>query len=167
MPIISPSIPWAREHGGVIITEQPAVLLYLADLYPKAGLAPATDNPLRGAYLRWMVYCGSCFVPAILDRVHGREMLPRGRSQYGSWDDMYTTLASYLDERTSFLGDTFSAADVLWALAFQWSKQFANVTWTPAIEAYVERTMARPAMQRAMRKNSELAASQSTEGAKS
>jgi glutathione S-transferase len=55
-------------HGDVLITEQVAILLYLSDLYPEAKLAPEIDDPLRGSYLRWMVFYGSCFEPAIVDR---------------------------------------------------------------------------------------------------
>jgi glutathione S-transferase len=53
----------AIRHGEALITEQPAVFLYLADLYPEAKLAPLIGDPLRGPYLRWMVYYGSCFEP--------------------------------------------------------------------------------------------------------
>ncbi|MDE2498415.1 MAG: glutathione S-transferase, partial [Xanthomonadaceae bacterium] len=30
----------AIRHEGVLITEQPAILMYLAELYPEKGLAP-------------------------------------------------------------------------------------------------------------------------------
>ena len=38
----------AVEHAGALVTEQGAVFLYLADLYPEAGLAPPIGDPLRG-----------------------------------------------------------------------------------------------------------------------
>jgi len=37
----------AIRHGEALVTEQPAVFLYLADLYPEAGLAPPLGDPLR------------------------------------------------------------------------------------------------------------------------
>ena len=40
----------------------------LADLYPEAKLAPRIGDPLRGPYLRWLAYYGSCFEPAVVDR---------------------------------------------------------------------------------------------------
>ena len=43
-------------HDGALVTEQVAIYLYLADLYPEAGLAPPIGDPLRGPYLRWMVF---------------------------------------------------------------------------------------------------------------
>lgn len=38
----------AVKHGDALITEQVAVFLYLADLYPETGLAPPIGDPLRG-----------------------------------------------------------------------------------------------------------------------
>jgi len=46
-------------HGDALVTEQAAVYIYLADLYPEAGLAPGLQDSLRGPYLRWMVFYGS------------------------------------------------------------------------------------------------------------
>src|ERR1700730_3376317 len=54
-------------HRGALVTEQAAIFIYLADLFPKAGLAPAPDDRLRGPYLRWLVYYGSGFEPAVVD----------------------------------------------------------------------------------------------------
>jgi glutathione S-transferase len=36
------------QHGDAVITEQVAIYIYLADLYSKAGLAPALNDPQRG-----------------------------------------------------------------------------------------------------------------------
>jgi glutathione S-transferase len=57
----------AIRHGDALITEQPAVYIYLADLYADAALAPPIGDPLRGPYLRWLVFYGSCFEPAVTD----------------------------------------------------------------------------------------------------
>ena len=51
----------AITHGGALITEQVAIFIYLADLFSNAGLAPQIGDPLRGPYLRWLVFYGSCF----------------------------------------------------------------------------------------------------------
>ena len=39
-----------------IMTESAAMVIYLADLFPAAKLAPAVSSPLRGPYLRWLTY---------------------------------------------------------------------------------------------------------------
>src|SRR5258705_5050725 len=46
-------------HRGAVVTECAAICTYLADAFPKAGLAPAIGDPLRGPYLRWMFFGGS------------------------------------------------------------------------------------------------------------
>jgi GST-like protein len=52
-------IPALVTPGGETITESAAILIWLADRYPDARLAPPVDSPLRAQFLRWMV-----FVPA-------------------------------------------------------------------------------------------------------
>lgn len=42
--------------SGEVMTESAAILIWLGDRYPEAGLCPAPDDPLRTRYLRWMVY---------------------------------------------------------------------------------------------------------------
>jgi glutathione S-transferase len=44
----------AIRHRGALVTEQVAIFIYLADLFPQAKLAPANDDPQRGPYLRWL-----------------------------------------------------------------------------------------------------------------
>ena len=39
-----------------IMTESAAMVIYLADLFPAAKLAPAVSSSLRGPYLRWLTY---------------------------------------------------------------------------------------------------------------
>ncbi len=150
----------AIRHGDALITEQPAVFLYLADLYPAAGLAPPLGDPLRGPYLRWMVYYGSCFEPAVLDKSIQREPLSPSACAYGDYDTMLKTLTDQLEKGPWLLGDTFTAADVLWGTALNWTTQFKLVPELPVIRAYIDRVLARPAMQRAAAADAALAASQ-------
>ncbi|HET7676142.1 MAG TPA: glutathione S-transferase family protein [Gammaproteobacteria bacterium] len=153
----------AIRHEDVVVTEQPAVMMYLADLYPEAGLAPPIGDPRRGAYLRWMVFYGSCFEPAVVDRSQQRKPAPRSTSPYGTWDDVLQTLVDRLWQHSYLLGDEFSAADVLWGTALNWTVGFKLVPELPPIRAYIDRVNARPAMQRGAAKDAELAASQERE----
>ena len=47
--------------SGEIMTESAAILVWLGDRYPEAGLAPRVDDPRRAQYLRWM-----SFIPAAI-----------------------------------------------------------------------------------------------------
>ena len=58
----------AIRHGDALVTEQVAITIYLADLFPEAGLTPALNDSLRGPYLRWIAYYGSSFEPALIDK---------------------------------------------------------------------------------------------------
>lgn len=150
----------AIRHGEALITEQPAVFLYLADLYPEAKLAPPIGDPLRGPYLRWMVFYGSCFEPALVDKSMQRTPAAPSTCPYGDFDTMLKTLTDQLEQRPYILGDTFSAADVLWGTALNWTTMFKLVPELPVIRAYIDRVLARPAMQRAAAADAALAAAQ-------
>jgi glutathione S-transferase len=148
----------AVKHGDALVTEQVAVFLYLADLYPGAGLAPAIGDPLRGPYLRWMVFYGSCFEPALVDRALKREPAPRSTSPYGEYDTMLKTLTDQLARGLWLLGDRFTAADVLWGTALTWTTSFKLVPLLPMIQSYIERWNARPSVARARARDADLAA---------
>ena len=147
-------------HEGQLITEQGAVFTYLADLYPQAGLAPALGDPLRGPYLRWMFFYGSCFEPAVVDRAQKNTPAAPSTCPYGDFDTMLKTVNDQLKKGPWMLGDKFTALDVLYGGALRWTVGFNLVPATPEIKAYIERVAARPAIQRAAAADTELAASQ-------
>ena len=150
----------AIRHGDAVVTEQGAVFIYLADLYSEAGLAPGIGDPLRGPYLRWMVYYGSCFEPALIDRAQKRDPAPPSTSPYGDYDTMLKTLTDNLARGPWMLGERFSAADVLWGTALGWTTKFGLVPHTPVIDDYVARVAARPAAVRTRTLDAELATTQ-------
>ena len=53
----------AIEHNGTAIFESAAIVIYLADAFPKANLAPAITDPQRAAYLTWIVYLTATISP--------------------------------------------------------------------------------------------------------
>lgn len=145
-------------HDGALVAEQPAVFIYLADLYADKGLAPPIGDPLRGPYLRWLVFYGSCFEPAIVDRAMKREPAAPSTSPYGTWEQVLDTLTVQLAQGPYLFGERFTAADVLWGTALNWTTQFQLVPELPVIRGYIDRVLARPAMQRALAKDAEFAA---------
>ena len=148
----------ALRHGDALITEQVAIFLYLADLFPEAGLAPPIRDPLRGPYLRWMVFYAACFEPAVIDRSTQKDPAPLSMSPYADFDTMFKTLTGQLAKGPYLLGERFSAADVLWGGALTWTTMFKLVPELPVITSYVQRASARPAVARVKAKDAELAA---------
>ncbi len=145
-------------HRGELVTEQVAIFIHLADLFPKAGLAPALDDPLRGPYLRWMAYYGSCFEPAVVDRALKREPGPPSMVPYGDYDTMLKTLTDQLAKGPYLLGERMTAADVLWGTALTWTTMFKLVPELPVIMDYVQRVGARPAVGKVKALDAQLAA---------
>jgi glutathione S-transferase len=136
----------AIRHGKALVTEQVAIFLFLTDLFPQSSLAPSIGDPLRGPYLRWMVYYAACYEPALVDRAMKREPAPLAMSPYGDFDTMLGALVKRLASSSYLLGDNFSAADLLWGMALQWGTMFKIVPENPVITDYVERVTTRPSV---------------------
>jgi glutathione S-transferase len=149
-------------HGDVLVTEQVAVFLYLADLFPEAGLTPPVGDKRRGSYLRWMAFYAGCFEPAVVDKAMKREPAAQAMSPYGDFDTVMTTLSAQLRPGPFLLGEDFTAADVLWGSALGWTTAFGLVPETPEIKAYIARTTSRPAAVRVREQDAALAAKQKT-----
>ena len=154
----------AITHRGALVTEQVAIYIYLADLFPAAKLAPAIDDPQRGPYLRWLAYYGACFEPAVVDRALQRDPGGASMSPYGDFDTMLKTLTDQLGRGAWLLGERFSAADVLWGVALSWTTAFKLVPELPAITDYAARANARPAFRKAKEIDAKLAAAQQPAG---
>ncbi len=133
-------------HGDALITEQVAITIYLADLFPEAGITPSLQDALRGPYLRWLAFYGSCFEPAIVDKAMKREAAPQGSSPYGDYDTTIRTLLDQLARGPWLLGEKFTAADVLWGTALTWITAFGLIETTPVVKTYIDRWNARPSV---------------------
>ncbi len=150
-------VPAIRD-GEALITEQGAIFIYLADRFPEKGLAPAIGDPLRGPYLRWMVYYGSAFEPAVCDHALKREPGNRAMLPYGDYDTTLKTVVDQLRIGPYLLGERFTAADVLWGTALTWTTMFGVVPLVPEIKSYIDRVNARPAFMKVMAGDAELVA---------
>ncbi|MBL8644728.1 MAG: glutathione S-transferase family protein [Rhodospirillaceae bacterium] len=148
----------AVKNGDALVTEQGAIFIYLADLYPQAGMAPALTDPARGPYLRWLVYYGSSFEPAVVDKTLKRDPAPAAMSPYGDFDTMLKTLSDQMKRAPYLAGDKFSAADVLWGTAMRWMLAFKLVPETPEFAGYRDRMIARPSFKKVEAMDAKLAA---------
>src|SRR5437763_8929490 len=98
--------------GEVVVSENPAIAIYLADRYGYGTLAPKIDDPDRGAYLKWMVYSSAVVDPVA--SLHEQKIdLPGFNFSFGAFDDMVSVLTGVLKDRKYLLGSRFSAADVV------------------------------------------------------
>jgi glutathione S-transferase len=145
-------------HRDALVTEQVAVTLYLADLFPRAGLAPAIDDSRRGPYLRWIAFYGSAFEPAVIDKSMKREPTSASMSPYSDYDTMLRTLEAQLASGPYLLGDQMTAADILWGVALGWTMRFGLVPKSDLFTRYSGRITSRPAYQRITAEDAAMAA---------
>ena len=138
----------AIRHGDALVTEQVAIGIYLADLFPEAGITPALGDALRGPYLRWYVFYAACFEPALVDKAMKRETGSIAMSPYGDFDMTVKTLIRQLEKGPWLLGESFTAPDVLWGSALTWMTGFGLLEAVPPIKAYIDRWNARPSVKK-------------------
>jgi glutathione S-transferase len=143
--------------GDVVVTENAAISLYLADRYAPGRLAPALDDPQRATYLRWSLFAPSVIEPGMMAKTGGWEFKP-GQAGWGSFDAMMETLHTAIKGREFILGDTFSIADIIFGGTVRFMLQFGGLPSSPDLAAYAERLGKRPALQRADARNAAIAA---------
>ncbi|WP_257457879.1 glutathione S-transferase family protein [Archangium lipolyticum] len=132
----------ALVDGDTRVFEGTAICMYLAEKYPQANLAPKPGTPERGRYLSLMVYSTSQLEPSMGDKLMNVQTTPQR-----GWTDFETTLdvvERELGKGPYLFGDWFTAADVMIGSMFIWMRMWGKPTGRSAIDAYVDRLLARP-----------------------
>ena len=135
----------AIRHGGAVVTECAAICAYLADAFPRAGLAP--PPAARGSYCRWLFFAAGPLEAAATNHALGFE--PAGEKQgmvgYGAFAQVMDTLERSIPAKGYIAGERFSAADVYLGSHIGWGMSFGAIEKRPAFERYFERISTRPA----------------------
>src|ERR1700727_1560915 len=74
----------AVRHGGIVVTESPAICAYLADAFQGARLAPSREDPQRGPYYRWLFFAAEPVEAAVTNKALGGE-IPAGRERMAGY----------------------------------------------------------------------------------
>jgi glutathione S-transferase len=124
------------DHDGVLIWETSAIMTYLTDLFPQAGLGVPPGDPRRGRFLSFMVWYGSVMEPALILDAAGvshpwMTAAIRGRAE------VLSRLEAALAEGPWLMGADYSAADLLCASPFQWYQD--PLTGNPVVRDWVAR----------------------------
>jgi glutathione S-transferase len=138
-------------HGGVVVTECAAICAYLADVFPKAGLAPPASSPLRGPYYRWLFFGAGPIEQAVAAKAVNLEPTIEQRRSlgFGCIEDVLGAVEGAVKDHAYLVGDGFTAADLYLASHLSWGMNFGTIEKRPAFETYVERHLQRPAAKRA------------------
>ena len=131
-------------HDGVVIHEQTAIALFLTDLFPNAGLGPLIGDPKRGPYLTWLAYYSGVAEPSFMSKFMNVDV-PRGTAGWVGLDELIGHIEATLTSQPYLLGDTFSAADVLFGSTFNMFGQSPIMPKSQIIAEYANRCIQRPA----------------------
>lgn len=142
------------KDGASVIFEQTAIALYLTDKFPRARLGPAIGDPARGAYLTMLAYYSGVIEPAFVSKFM-KLAVPRGTAGWVDADEAMAFVNARIAAQPYLVGETFTAADALYASAFAlfMGSPLLGETKTKALEDYVARCVSRPAYARAAAKD--------------
>ncbi|MEH6521335.1 glutathione binding-like protein [Sulfitobacter sp.] len=152
---ISPNgyVPALITDEGEIITENPAVLQYLADQSPEAGLAPPNDTPARTRLQETLNFVSSELHKSFSPFFSGKDLVGAERQKAEAG---VRRRAAYIEQRLDdgrsfLLGETFSVADAYAFVVLNWAG-FVGISLAayPKTQNYVARVAARPASIKAM-----------------
>lgn len=140
-------VPALMLEGGEVLTEGPAILLYLADQAPDKGLAPAHGNLDRYRLVSWLTFIGTelhknfgpLFNPAAGDewKAAARAMLER---RLGHVND-------HLSGKPYLMGSDLSVADAYLFTVLNWAGAVKlDLSAWPELMAFHQRVSRRPAV---------------------
>jgi len=155
----------ALSIDGHIMTENPAILVYLDRQYPDAKLLPSSADPIEANQgLVDLVWCGGTIHP-IVRQIRNPIRFTKGNPEDVKADgfDKFTGEAQVFSERLSvnqwWYGEAWSIVDVYvyWAYSTAAKGDFP-VSEYPGLLDHAERVRARPSFQRGLTR--ELAAAE-------
>jgi glutathione S-transferase len=142
-------VPALRTEDGQLLTENAAILQYVADRRPESGLAPV-DAAGRTRLHQWLCFIGTelhkgLFIPLFDQRA------PEGTRAHTL--KKYESRLKYLNDHLTgreFLLDRFSVADAYLYTVLNWTTPtHVDLNAWPAIKSYHENLQTRPSVARA------------------
>lgn len=133
--------------GDLVLTESAAILLYLADRYPQARMAP----PERAQFYRWLVFMTNTLQTAFLrmiypERYGGGDV---GRLATAEVAGLFELIECDLDGRDWLVGEHRTAADLFLFMLTRWGRRLDPPAWdSPVIRAHFLRTLQLPGVRR-------------------
>lgn len=143
-------VPTLRTDDGVILTENAAILQYIAERFPDANIS-AKPGIERSRLQQWLCFIGTelhkgLFVTQLDPKA------PADAKSYALQKNLSRLdyVNSHLEGR-EFLLDHFSVADAYLVTVLNWTQAIPSIDLSkwPAIEAYADRIKQRPSFQKA------------------
>lgn len=145
-------VPALELDSGELLTEGAAIVQFLADLAPDAGLAPPAGSFERYRLQQWLSFVGTelhkMYSPWLFHPEYGEQAQAAAREKIAA---RLAYLDRALDGRSFLLGERFSVADAYCFTIVNWSGLHRiDLTPYPRLVQYMARIGARPAVQAAL-----------------
>ena len=143
-------VPALQLDDGSVLVEGPAIVQYLADQNPSAGLAPAPTDRKRYELQSWLTFIGTevhkqfspLFNPGSTDAQKAASVQAlKGRFAY---------LEKELASRPYLMGDKYSVADVYLFVVLGWAS-YVKLELSPNLQSYLGRIAGRSAVHAALK----------------
>lgn len=137
-------------HDGRVVTESGAIVAYLAEAFPDAGLAPKPQE--LADYYRWMFFAAGPIEQAVTNFRAGFVPAPEQEFflGYGSYDRTVDELERAIKARPFIAGDRFTAADVYVGSHIGWGLGLQTLPPREAFLTYAGRLTEREGYKRAV-----------------
>jgi glutathione S-transferase len=145
-------VPALELDDGHVLTEGPAIVQYLADRKPEAGLAPKAGSTERYQLQEWLN-----FLTSEIHKGFSPLFKPNTPEEYKkiSKDNLanrFDWLDQQLAGKDSLMGKAFTVADAYLFVLLNWTKfQSIDLAKWPNLSAYQARVGARPKVQEALK----------------
>jgi glutathione S-transferase len=142
-------VPAIRTDDGQLLTENAAILQYVAERFPDANLAPKSGIA-RARLQQWLCFIGTELHKALFIPLFDRQA-PEGTAAnaLAKGESRLAYLNDYLTGR-DFLLDHFTVADAYLYTVLNWSMATpVKFDRWPAIQAYFSRMQKRPSIAKA------------------
>ncbi|MBC7685849.1 MAG: glutathione transferase GstA [Bdellovibrionales bacterium] len=145
-------VPALELDNGVVLTEGPAIVQYLADQAPDKQLAPPNGSTARYQLMAWLNFIGTevhknyspLFDPSSATEVKNLA--------YANLTRRYAYVNATLQASDYLFGDQFSVADAYLFVITNWAGHVKlDLSDFPHVMAFQKRIGARPAVQQALR----------------
>lgn len=137
--------------GDQVLTESVAIVLYLAEKYPSAGLLP-TDLTQRAQAYRWLLFTATELEQPLWRMARHGFLYPEEKRspadiQLAREDflSMVPIMDSHMRGRSYVVGDSPTVADFVLAFTLDWANEEALLENFPGLKEYMENMYRRPA----------------------
>ncbi len=138
-------VPVLELDDGTVLTEGPAIVQYLADRKPEAGLAPANGTLPRYRLQEWLNFISTELHKQFSPLFNPATPTEVAAMQKARLADRFALVAQTLDRQDYLLPEGFSVADAYLYTVMTWAPAVAvDLSPWPALARYKTRVEARP-----------------------